>query len=72
MDCHHPGSDRRLPLERYLSNAAGDKFAFDKGYGDRDKMAEWIIKEIKEHGGIAYIRSHAPYIFGIPLAVADT
>src|ERR1700751_5929108 len=32
----------------YLSNAAGEKLAFDKGYGGRDKMAEWIIREIKE------------------------
>jgi len=56
----------------YLSNQAGERFAFDKGYGDRDKMAEWTIKEIKEHGGIAYIRRHAPYVFGIPLAVANT
>ncbi len=56
----------------YLSHRSGDRFAFDKGYGDRDKMAEWIIKEIKEKGGLAYIRRHAPYVFGIPLAVADT
>ena len=56
----------------YLSNQAGERLAFDKGYGDRDKMAEWIIKEIKEQGGLAYIRRHAPYVFGIPLAVADT
>jgi len=56
----------------YLSNQAGDKLAFDKGYGDRDKMAEWIIKEIKEHGGIAYIRRHSPYVFGIPLAIANS
>lgn len=56
----------------YLSNQAGEKLAFDKGYGDRDKMAEWIIKEIKERGGIAYIRQHAPYVFGIPLAVANS
>jgi hypothetical protein len=56
----------------YLSNADGEKFAFDKGYGDRDKMAEWILKEITEGGAIAYIRKHAPYTFGIPIAVADT
>lgn len=55
----------------YLGNAAGEKLAFDKGYGDRDKMAEWIIKEIKELGAIAYIRMHSPFIFGIPIAVAD-
>jgi hypothetical protein len=55
----------------YLSNEAGDKLAFDKGYGDRDKMVEWIMKEIDEHGGIAYIRRHSPYVFGIPLAAAS-
>ena len=56
----------------YLSNASGDRYAFDKGYGDRGKLAEWITKEIKEHGGIAYIRLHAPYVFGIPLAIANS
>lgn len=56
----------------YLSNEAGEKLAFDKGYGDRDKMVEWIIKEIDEHGGIAYIRRHAPYVFGIPLAATNS
>ena len=56
----------------YLSNESGDKFAFDKGYGDRGKIAEWIIREIKGHGGIAYIRLHAPHVFGIPLAVANS
>jgi len=55
----------------YLSDAAGEKFAFDKSYGERDKMAEWIINEIKLGGALAYIRAHAPYIFGIPIAVAD-
>jgi len=55
----------------YLSDVTGEKLAFDKGYGGRDKMAEWIIKEIKEGGGIAYIRRHSPYIFGIPIAVAN-
>jgi len=35
-------------------------------------MAEWIIKEIKTHGAIAYIRRHSPYTFGIPIAVADS
>jgi hypothetical protein len=55
----------------YLSNAAGEKLAFDKGVGDRDKMAEWIIKEIKDAGALAYIRRHAPHVFGIPLAVPD-
>ena len=55
----------------YLSNAAGEKLAFDKGVGGRDKMAEWIIKEIKDGGALAYIRRHAPHVFGIPLAVPD-
>ena len=55
----------------YLSDAAGEKFAFDKSYGDRDKMAEWIINEIKLGGALAYIRAHSPYIFGIPIAVTD-
>jgi hypothetical protein len=55
----------------YLSNEAGEKFAFDKGYGGRDKMAEWMIKEIKERGAIAYIHAHEPYVFGIPIAVAS-
>ena len=71
----HSESEARALLIRcvgYLSDAAGEKFAFDKGYGGRDKMAEWIIKEIKERGAIAYIRRHSPYTFGIPIAVADT
>jgi hypothetical protein len=71
----HSENEARALLIRclgYLSNAAGEKFAFDKGYGGRDKMAEWIIKEIKEKGAIAYIRTHAPYTFGIPIAVADS
>lgn len=55
----------------YLSNSAGEKLAFDKGVGDRDKMAEWIIKEIEERGALTYIRRHSPYVFGIPLVVAD-
>ena len=55
----------------YLSDASGEKFAFDKSYGARDKMAEWIINEIKLGGALAYIRAHKPYIFGIPIAVAD-
>lgn len=55
----------------YLSNSAGEKLAFDKGIGGRDKMAEWIIKEIKDGGALAYIRRHSPYVFGIPLVVAD-
>jgi hypothetical protein len=70
----HSESEARALLIRsigYLSNAAGEKFAFDKSYGDRDKMAEWILNEIKTRGAIAYIRAHSPYIFGIPIAVAD-
>lgn len=54
----------------YLSDAEGEKFAFDRGYGGRDKMAEWIIHEIKVGGAIAYIRRRSPYIFGIPIVVA--
>jgi hypothetical protein len=54
----------------YLADAEGTKFASDKGHGGRDKMAEWIIREIKEHGALAYITRRKPYLFGIPLAVA--
>jgi hypothetical protein len=71
----HSENEARALLIRclgYLSNAAGEKLAFDKSYGDRDKMAEWIIKEIKAHGAITYIRAHSPYAFGIPIAVADS
>jgi hypothetical protein len=71
----HSETEGRALLIRcigYLGNAAGEKLAFDKGYGDRDKMAEWILKEIKELGAIAYIRKRSPFIFGIPIAVADT
>lgn len=56
---------------RYLSDADGERLAFDKGPGDRDEMAEGIAREIAQHGAIAYIRCHAPFVFGIPLAVAD-
>jgi hypothetical protein len=55
----------------YLSNASGERLAFDKGYDDHDKMAEWILKEIRGQGGVAYIQKHAPYIFGIEIAVAN-
>jgi hypothetical protein len=54
----------------YLANEAGEKLAFDKGYGERDKMAEWMMHEI-EQGAVAYIRRHRPFVFGIPIAVAD-
>jgi hypothetical protein len=70
----HSESEARALLIRcvgYLGNAEGEKLAFDKGYGGRDKMAEWIIKAIKEAGAIAYIRAHSPFIFGIPIAVAN-
>jgi hypothetical protein len=70
----HSESEARALLIRcvgYLGNAEGEKLAFDKGYGGRDKTAEWIIKEIKEVGAIAYIRAHSPFIFGIPIAVAN-
>lgn len=55
----------------YLSSADGEKLAFDKREGDKDKMAEWIITEINRSGAINYIRAHSPFIFGIRLAVAD-
>ena len=70
----HTESEARALLIRcvgYLSDASGEKLAFDKSYGERDKMAEWIINEIKLGGALAYIRAHKPYIFGIPIAVAD-
>jgi hypothetical protein len=70
----HSESEARALLIRcvgYLGNAEGEKLAFDKGYGGRDKMAEWIIKEIKEVGAIAYIHAHSPFIFGIPIAVVN-
>ena len=71
----HSETEGRALLIRcigYLGDAAGEKFAFDKGYGERDKVAEWIRQEIKQLGAIAYIRKHSPYIFGIPIAVSDT
>lgn len=55
----------------YLTNAAGERLAFDKGYGERDKMAEWIIREVQQ-GALAYIRKRRPFIFGIPIAVGDS
>lgn len=55
----------------YLSDANGEKLAFDKGEGDKDKMAEWMIHEITRTGALAYIRSREPYIFGIRIAVAN-
>ena len=51
----------------YLADAQGHKFAADKGYGGRDKLAEWTMREIKETGALAYIATHHPYVFGIPL-----
>ena len=54
----------------YLSDVDGNKLAGDKGYGERDKMAEWMLHEIREFGGLAYITRHAPYVFGIRLAAA--
>jgi hypothetical protein len=54
----------------YLTDAEGTKFAADKGYGARDKMAEWMIQEIKASGGLAYISRHSPYLFGIRLMAA--
>ena len=55
----------------YLSSSDGEKLAFDKGEGDKDKMAEWIISEITRTGAISYIRAHSPYIFGIRIAAAN-
>jgi hypothetical protein len=55
----------------YLSGPDCGKFAHDKGYGEQDKMAEWIMTEIRANGGLAYIRKHAPLVFGIPLAPPD-
>jgi hypothetical protein len=55
----------------YLSGPDCEKLAHDKGYGERDKMAEWIMMEIRTNGGLAYIRKHGPSVFGIPLAVPN-
>lgn len=55
----------------YLSDARGARLASDKGEGGRDKLATWIACEIRERGALAYIRRHAPHLFGIRLAVAD-
>jgi hypothetical protein len=56
----------------YLTDEAGNKLAADKGIGGRDKMAEWIIREIKERGALAYIARHQPRVFGIPLMAASS
>lgn len=56
----------------YLTDASGNKFAADKGVGGRDKLAEWMMQEIRQGGGMAYIDQHSPYLFGIPLAVASS
>jgi hypothetical protein len=55
----------------YLTDPHGKKLAFDKGYGERDKMAEWIMTEIKMNGGLAYIRKYSPLVFGIPLFIPN-
>ena len=55
----------------YLTGPHGEKLAHDKGHGERDKMAEWIMTEIRAKGGLAYIRKHAPFVFGIPLSVSN-
>ncbi|MEA2731292.1 MAG: hypothetical protein QOF70_5767 [Acetobacteraceae bacterium] len=55
----------------YLTGPDCEKLAHDKGYGERDKMAEWIMTEIRAKGGLAYIRMHAPLVFGIPLALPN-
>jgi hypothetical protein len=70
----HTESEARALLMRcigYLTDAEGHKLASDKGYGERDKKAEWIIHEIREMGGFAYIARHAPHVFGIALRVAS-
>jgi hypothetical protein len=33
-------------------------------------MAEWIAREVQQ-GALDYIRKKRPYVFGIPLAVAN-
>jgi hypothetical protein len=55
----------------YLTDAQGHRFAADKGYGDRDKLAEWIVREIKERGAFAYVATRCPHVFGIPLKAAS-
>jgi hypothetical protein len=55
----------------YLSTPDGEKIASDKGPGGRDKIAEWIMHEIRTDGALAYVVKHAPYVFGIRLAVAN-
>jgi hypothetical protein len=55
----------------YLTGSHCENLAHDKGYGERDKMAEWIMTEIRAKGGLAYIRKHAPFVFGIPLSVPN-
>jgi hypothetical protein len=55
----------------YLTDASGSRLAFDKGVGEKDKMAEWIAREVQQ-GALDYIRKRQPYVFGIPLAVADS
>ena len=55
----------------YLTDAEGARLAFDKGVGEKDKMAEWIAREVQQ-GALDYIRKRRPYVFGIPLAIADS
>lgn len=55
----------------YLTDATGARFAFDKGVGDKDKMAEWIAREVQQ-GALDYIRKRRPYVFSIPLAIVDS
>lgn len=56
----------------YLTDADGRKFAADKGVGGHDKLAEWMMQEIRQAGGLAYIRRHSPHLFGIRLAVGSS
>ena len=39
----------------YLTDASGSRLAFDKGVGEKDKMAEWITREVQQ-GVVDYIR----------------
>lgn len=55
----------------YLADADGNKLASDKGVGERDKIAEWMMHEIRSFGGVTFIARHAPYLFGIRLAVTE-
>ncbi len=57
--------------QEHLTGPNGETLAHDKGYGERDKMAEWIMTEIRAKSGLAYIQKHAPFVFGIRLAIPN-